>query len=312
MQLFTGKQLKELASPTSFERGQAYYEEGYVRKVTRKGNRFEGTVEGSYRYRVSLEVSPGELDFTCSCPYDYEGICKHCVALGLAVLAEEYTQAGGYAVLAEDAQLAEDAPQASFEAQFQAVNDQAKLRFLQQALNKDIHLRSQFLHFIQSQQPSVAPDPVPLLSSSDIIRNHIRESLSDLQFDEEMYEEYGDSYNDYYGEGEELYDMAEEMIEEVLEEHIKAAEVLLRQGKLLESARILFAVYEGIRQVEEPEADEFSLFDGTDYQEFILKVWEKSLKNYLAELKKAVIPINRSVPHLRPADRTLPLLRYHL
>lgn len=291
MQLFTKNQLKELATPASFQRGKEYYEEGYVRKISPKGNIFEGTVEGSYRYRLKMEVQGGKLSFQCSCPYDYEGICKHCIAFGLAILAEEYTETTRYAQFAEDAQIVPgNTPDISFEEQFNSIDNQIKLLFLQQVLNKDIHLRSQFLHFIQSQKTS-DPAPSSPVSFSDMIRNHMRESLSSLEFDEQMYSEYGDSYNDYYGEGEELYDMTEEIIGEVLQPQINEAQVLLRQGKLLESSRIIFYVYEGIRQVEAPYVDEYSLFDGVDYQDFVLRVLDKLLKVYLAEIKKVVVPV---------------------
>ena len=130
MQLFTKKQLKELATDSSFQQGQEYYEEGYVHKISRKGSHFEGSVAGTYRYRVTLEVRDGDLLFTCSCPYDYEGICKHCVALGLAVLAEAYTETSSYAVFAEDAQIISDTSDISFQEQFESIDDQVKISFL--------------------------------------------------------------------------------------------------------------------------------------------------------------------------------------
>ena len=81
--------LRGLANGTSYQRGQAYFRQGAVGKITPEGRTFAARVSGSSRYRVSLEIAAdGQLQFTCSCPYDYGGICKHAVALGLAVLEE--------------------------------------------------------------------------------------------------------------------------------------------------------------------------------------------------------------------------------
>ena len=79
-------QLKELANQSSYERGLAYFKSGSVKNVIRRGHAFEGKVRGSSLYQVELEVAGEELLFDCSCPYDYDGICKHAVALGLTVI----------------------------------------------------------------------------------------------------------------------------------------------------------------------------------------------------------------------------------
>jgi uncharacterized Zn finger protein len=84
--MLTRQTLRRLANATSFERGENYYHEGEVQKLHREGNVFRGTVHGSRAYRVELRLEPAGPEFSCTCPYNFDGICKHQVALGLAVL----------------------------------------------------------------------------------------------------------------------------------------------------------------------------------------------------------------------------------
>ncbi|QHT68225.1 hypothetical protein GXP67_17035 [Rhodocytophaga rosea] len=288
MQLFSKNDLKSLATTSSYQRGLEYYQSDAVRKISRKGNTFEGTVEGSYRYRVKLTIKNSDLDFDCNCPYDMEGICKHCVAFGLAILNGDFTETVAYASVAEDAQLVEE-DTASFEERFSEAAPSVKEEFLRQLLTKDVSLRSQFLHFMQSRSQTSSVKYTPT-SPMEATSEQIHEALSELAFDEDMHEEYGRSYDDYYGEGDELDEMAVEMVQEVLEPVLKQVSALVSLGKFMEGWQLLLAVYEGIRLVEEPESDEYSLFDGRSYQEFILEVWESLLKDLASGISRAVIP----------------------
>jgi hypothetical protein len=265
-----------------------YYQEDAVRKIVRKGNTFEGTVDGSHRYRVKLEVKNGNLDFDCNCPYDMEGICKHCVAFGLAILHGDFVETASYASAFEEAQVVEENIP-SFEEKFTQASPSVKEEFLRQLLTKDVALRSQFLHFMQSRNQTASVKSTPS-SQMEATSEQIYEALSELAFDEDMYEEYSGSYNDYYGEGEEIEEMAEEMVQEVLEPAMKQVSALVSLGKLHEGWQLLLAIYEGIRLVEEPESDEYSLFDGSSYQEFILEVWESLLKDLASGISRVVIP----------------------
>ena len=88
----TRKDIQELANSSSFTKGVDYYKGGEVKNLIRNDNHFEGKVRGSRNYHVTLDIEDNELDFDCNCPYDYDGICKHCVALGLAILNGEFSE----------------------------------------------------------------------------------------------------------------------------------------------------------------------------------------------------------------------------
>ena len=75
------------ATAQSFQRGREYYEAGAVSNTARQGNVVSGDCEGTSApyYRVSVELdAAGIRAAQCSCPYEYEGYCKHIVALLLA------------------------------------------------------------------------------------------------------------------------------------------------------------------------------------------------------------------------------------
>jgi uncharacterized Zn finger protein len=80
----TEAQVRALATDKSFERGKSYYRGGAVSETVRQGTELRGQCEGSeyapYEISVTLDAR-GIKDASCTCPYDYGGICKHIVAL---------------------------------------------------------------------------------------------------------------------------------------------------------------------------------------------------------------------------------------
>ena len=82
-----------MADSPRFQRGQEYYRGGAVTGLRQYRGRVSATVAGSRDYRVKLWEEDGTLKFECSCPdgMDY-AFCKHCVAVGLALLEEVDTE----------------------------------------------------------------------------------------------------------------------------------------------------------------------------------------------------------------------------
>jgi len=73
-----------LANDKSFARGKDYYRGGAVSETTRQGLELRGECAGSeYEpYEISVTLAArGVADTSCTCPYEYGGICKHTVAL---------------------------------------------------------------------------------------------------------------------------------------------------------------------------------------------------------------------------------------
>ena len=84
--MFTREYLQSLATAIVFGRGKACFQSGSVGRITREGDKFTAKVRGSYLYKAQLTLRPNGAKLQCNCPYEFEGICKHAVALGLAVL----------------------------------------------------------------------------------------------------------------------------------------------------------------------------------------------------------------------------------
>ncbi|MFE0646870.1 SWIM zinc finger domain-containing protein [Streptomyces sp. NPDC058877] len=85
----TEAKLKALAGKRSFERGLGYVDA--VSGVDVDDDRISASVRGTERYRVELLLGGrGKPTGTCDCPYGQEGnFCKHLVALGLTLIAQE-------------------------------------------------------------------------------------------------------------------------------------------------------------------------------------------------------------------------------
>ena len=86
--MFTEEDLEALVPDKVFARGAAYYyEDDAVGRIQRKGNVFKTRVQGTSTYRVVLTVqAAGPPEISCDCPYEHGEVCKHGIALGLAVL----------------------------------------------------------------------------------------------------------------------------------------------------------------------------------------------------------------------------------
>ncbi|MGH3345311.1 MAG: SWIM zinc finger family protein [Carbonactinosporaceae bacterium] len=85
---FTDADLRVLAGPRSYARGEAYVDA--VSDMEEIPGGVVATVHGGDAYSVALIVRDGELAGDCDCPYGSEGaFCKHCVATGLVVLARD-------------------------------------------------------------------------------------------------------------------------------------------------------------------------------------------------------------------------------
>ncbi|MEH2169155.1 MAG: SWIM zinc finger family protein [Nostoc sp.] len=78
--------IRRHANAKSFQRGEAYYNAGAVNTVIQRGHLLQADVVGTEAraYHVNLNFdSSGLTSVKCTCAYDYEGWCKHIVAMML-------------------------------------------------------------------------------------------------------------------------------------------------------------------------------------------------------------------------------------
>jgi uncharacterized Zn finger protein len=86
--------LRYHATDKSFQRGEAYYQQGAVVDLCRRGNCLCGEVEGNdvEPYHVSIEFDAGGVtEAECTCEYSFEGWCKHIVAVALTSIRKPET-----------------------------------------------------------------------------------------------------------------------------------------------------------------------------------------------------------------------------
>lgn len=79
--------LRRMAGAASFERGEDYFANDQVKRLSEEDGVLAARVQGTYPYRVKLWLDGKDLDYSCTCPVGADGeFCKHCVAVGLAWL----------------------------------------------------------------------------------------------------------------------------------------------------------------------------------------------------------------------------------
>jgi uncharacterized Zn finger protein len=86
--------LRYHATDKSFQRGEDYYRSGAVRDICQRGNCLCGEVGGNEvaPYQITIQFDAGGVtEAKCTCPYDYEGWCKHIVAVALTAIRKPTT-----------------------------------------------------------------------------------------------------------------------------------------------------------------------------------------------------------------------------
>lgn len=76
-------------APNTFARGESYFHDGAVLQVVERGDHYFAQVQGSddEPYQVHVHLSDEAIEtWTCSCPYEWDGACKHVVAVLLTLL----------------------------------------------------------------------------------------------------------------------------------------------------------------------------------------------------------------------------------
>lgn len=289
--MLTETALRQLATATSYSRGEDYFYNGYVGRIKRTGNTFTGKVSGSDRYNVTLTVSPSGPDFACSCPYEFGGICKHAVAFGLAIL-EEF----GPKIEPQEVNSMSDSSTVDAETLWQQTTTDQKLTFLRQLLAKQPDLRLQLAQFAGMKLPKPLAHNIVFFSPTDnqaqtesridTIRTEVYEELSDLAFDDDglEFDQPGRRSDDYYSE--ESPD-PNPLIEDVLRPYAEQTTQALREGRLTDALTVCLGIYEGTHSATEVETDDYGVID--DYPTQTWTVWNALMADAWRALSRQVL-----------------------
>jgi hypothetical protein len=253
--------LRHNATPTVFQRGEAYQDA--VRKLKKEGDTYTAKVEGSETYKVEIVESARGIQTDCNCPYDYEGVCKHIVAVGLNILNGEFKEAKSSATAINNEPIE---PTGFYKNEFLKAPLDQREAFLQLIFAQDETLCRQFLTHIRPPAPplSTTDEAAESISDStdlDELSNEIAARVMDIDPEEYMTgDDDDDDYNEYdeYDEEAEMYDfegMRAEVFRLVKPYGTKATGAL-EKGNLIDSAHILLSIYEAQFLVEEPDLEE--------------------------------------------------------
>lgn len=258
--------LKSNASESSYNRGKNYKD--FVRKLKKEGDFYTAKVDGSETYKVEIFDMPDGIQSNCTCPYNYEGICKHIVAVGLNIVSGNFKEVKMTEIAespAIDVVNEEPINTATFyQNEFLKVKKDKQNAFIKLLFARDEAVCRKFLTYIR-------PPVIPLSTSTNIdeLSNEIAARISDIDIDDYLNEE-NDNDEHYRGNGRYDYDEYDEDSEEydtdslekevlrLLEPYGKRAIDTLAKGQLLDSARIILSIYEAEFLIEEPELGDYS------------------------------------------------------
>lgn len=256
--------LQTNAIDSSYSRGRSY--KTSVRKLKKEGDTYTAKVDGSETYTVEITESANAIHTDCTCPYNYDGICKHIVAVGLNIIEGNFKEVKttdmalpklGEIVNNEPIDLA-----TFYQKEFLAAKKSKQDAFMKLLFGQNEAVCRQFLAYIR-------PPVAPLSISTDIteLSNEIAARISEIDTDEYLSEEdesHGRGrgrydYHDYDDEGESYdTDAIEKEVMRLLEPYGKKAMQMLEKQQYLDSMRVLLAIYEAAYLVEEPELDEYN------------------------------------------------------
>lgn len=170
-----------------------------------------------------------------------------------------------------------------YQTTFRAAAADRQAAFLEQLFAKDKSLRKQFEKFIADY----AGDEVPTVSFVDLdnVADEIREELTDLGFDDEVYTFFDQGDRSYVPQYEAAAEGAEAMLyQRVFEPYALRAEEFFKKENLLDGTKILLALYEGHNNVYEPGYDEENFID--DYNDLCRDLFLREVHGALPFFKK--------------------------
>jgi hypothetical protein len=262
-ELFTEEDIRSLSTIQSFRKGLDLFDDGAVESLEVRDRLVTAKVRGTRLYDTQVEFTGEDYDFSCSCPYDGAGLCKHRVALAMAVL-ERPDLTGRMA-----ANLKRMDPAAGVDALIERAEAGQIKRFVKEAVQADPELLEKFRTIVHGQKNRESKKTV------DSLRDRVREALEsfDLSDYERFYESDGD-FDGYREEWEVLRDGANDELEAIFGRFSEKIDRFLRSDDVINAAKHYLALYEGIGAAElENIEDEASIYDG-DLSEEIFEMWE--------------------------------------
>jgi len=254
-------------------------------KVKRNGTQYEAYIWGTEKYHVKIDTGAWEPDCSCTCPYDYGYVCKHIVALGLAILEGNFTEAEVNYIDIEEAEIEE-----YFDAEFyrntflQAPSEQQNA-FIKLLFTKHEHIRAQFTRFVQNDRQAVEAVDVDIIQ----IKNSVHGKLDSLDI--------SIPYDFYDDEGDGIRELGLSEIKNILQPYFSNARSKFSKGDLRAGVAILTGVYEGCHNLEEPYLEEMGVEWGviSDFESDVQEVFVEALEGVSSALNTVIVRSDKTV-----------------
>ncbi len=165
--------IRSLASGISLSKGYGYYESGAVEKVWIEKDIYNAHVRGSELYTVVITEKKGNLQTDCSCPFDWEGACKHVVAAMLSIVHDKKVQD-------------HKKDTADIRDLIEKIDIERLKKFLFEVLSKDASLLEDLRIFARGKQETE--------NTSEMYKKEILAQFKTIKGIEYYYDHYRDSY----------------------------------------------------------------------------------------------------------------------
>ncbi len=293
----TKEWLKKAANTQSFSKGQGYYDD--VDELIKAGNTYSAVVLGSDDYEVSITDNPvGEPLAHCDCPYDYDGICKHIVAVGLNIIDGNYESEEDEG---DENDIEPDAlditvgcmpilPTFNFYDEFFLKKDEiTRTVFLRQLFSNDDRLRQQFYVYSKPKVEQVTTAGTDLIEKT---AQNLSKKLSKIETLEpdDFYSKGRGRYEDYYDEGDGYTDWINEKIEAIFTPFEADASRYIKNGSILTTTQFFIGLYEGCLGLEfESDTSDYM---GEDFETVALNELESMILKQNEHLKSSIFNEN--------------------
>jgi hypothetical protein len=257
-QLITWDLIEEIAPSRILLRGEDYYHSGAVSKITyhKQKDVVTALVRGGQRYIVTIEDVSLDPLFTCTCPYEAVNICKHGVAAGLKII---YDPKSVEIEETKDETDIKRETETDIETLIKKATVSQKENFLLEILKENSTYRDRFRILVLGQIDAESE------TTAAEIRDAVKEEIEN--FDLRDYERFYAHYNPRDGwrdESELIYEGASDELENIFSGYTDSIKNHLGSGNIVEAAKELVGLYEGIAMVDEDkiEDDIDIFFDG--------------------------------------------------
>lgn len=271
MTKLTVEYLRQMAIPKSFERGEDIYDRDDVTNFSVNAGKVSAFVRGSRKYRVSIHENEKEFIFSCTCPYDYGGICKHCVAVGLELINKNLD-------LKLSGEVEKEKIDINVEELINKTSGTVLIEFLLEIFKENPVLIKRFEVFLKGQTK------VEQNLDMQEIRDEIIGQLEvfDLNDYDRFYQ--SNDYNHYREGWGELYDGALDELDDLFLPYFQKAESYLNERNIIDSFKYYLTIYESICLFDDAKMDdEYEIFDCI--KDELADLWKRNFEAFEIYLK---------------------------